>query len=169
MMDEQDKNEVERTLEQRAAEGDPDALLEMFPTGSLEGDRRTLGNIVRPSHRVELNAIMSNGKAHLRDGLPDPEKLIRYAVTCKFAGFAGSTPAPIWERQPDGNEKIVGWRIDVRLAPTYIEQLGQGESAVTVEFDRLLAADPPSAGRLLEILTSKFSDWSRSGERPRAA
>jgi hypothetical protein len=95
---------------------------ELFPLGTLEGDKKTLAQIIRKGLPVETTVSLMSAEVPLRGGLPDPDKLHRALITAEVAKL---TPVPVRE---DG--KIVSWKVRVSLRPTYVEAV-EGQEAAT--------------------------------------
>jgi len=152
-----------KTLEELAAEGDPDALLELFPRGLVQGDKRSLVDLFRKGAKnIKLECKIRDVKVDLRDGIPDPEGLHRFAVTCSFDH---PVPKPVFKENATGDRVLDGWEVVIVLTPTYTQDLGFGSDAVIAEFRRCLGGDAQAAGRALEQITEEFNRYSGSGER----
>jgi hypothetical protein len=150
------------SIQDRAANGEQE---ELFPEGFIEGDKKTLANVMKRGLPVELVATMMQGEVPMRDGIPDPEKLGRLAVTVEPSNAKLSY---VREKQPDGQRKIVGYKIAAQLRPVFVENLGMGEDAMTKSFEQLLAIDAQRAGKHLDALQETFSEYMRTGQRPAA-
>jgi hypothetical protein len=148
-----------RSVSDRAENGEQ---AEMFPSGVVDGDKRTPGNVIKTGLKTELEAEMTAHRVDLRNGLLDVDKLVRYAVTMRPGKI---TQVPHREKQPDGSDKTTSWTVVQKLKPVYMEALGMGEEAMTVAFRQLLAIDATRAGKCLDELQSEFTEYMRSGER----
>lgn len=148
------------SIADRAASGE--GQTELFPEGVLDGDKRTLANVMRRGLPVELVAKMSTAEIPLRDGLPDPDKLGRLAVTVEPTD---ARLKYVRELQPDGQRKVVGYKIVANVRPVYTENLGMGEEAVEKSFEQMLGIDAQRAGKVLDVLTERFNKYMRDGER----
>lgn len=108
-----------RSISDRAQNGE-DEQEELFPLGSLEGDKKTLAQIIRKGLPIETTVSLRSAEVPLRGGLPDPEKLHRVLITSEVAKLE---PVPIRE---DG--KIVSWKVRVVLRPTYVEAVDASDA-----------------------------------------
>jgi hypothetical protein len=125
----------------------------LFPEGVLDGDKRTLANLLKKGLPVEVVCVMTAMEVPLRDGLPDPDKLARYAITVEHRGARVKYKR---EKQPDGSRKIVGYTLVAETRPVYAETLGMGEDAMERSYEQLLAVDPVRAGATLDRLKNHF-------------
>lgn len=133
---------------------------EMFPVGVLKGDRLSLANLHRPGLPVELAVKLKAGEVPLRDGLVDPNKQVRVAVTCEASEYR---QRPVREER-NGQMQIVGWKYICDLKPIYSEPLGDNRNAVLLAFEQLLAADAQAAGVMLDDLQERFTEYMRTGQ-----
>jgi hypothetical protein len=119
-----EKDNVRSISERAADETEAGEQVEAFPMGSLEGDGKTLKNIIKSGLPVELTVSMRAAEVPIRGGgLPDPDSLQRCFVTAEVAKYE---PVPV---RDDG--KIVSWKIRCVLRPTYVEpQEASGSVAV---------------------------------------
>lgn len=140
------------------AENGGEQQVEMF----VVGEQKTMGNLYPKGLPKELKAVMTNHDIAVREGLFDPNKTYRFAVTCQ----PGETKeTPVRELQPDGSTKIVSTKVTQKMKPVFLESMGWGEEAMQRSFRQLLAIDGQRAGKCLDGLTEEFSEWMRSGER----
>jgi hypothetical protein len=142
----------------RAEEEDDQQVI--FPAGVVDGDKRTLGNLIRSNQKNELEAEMTKHRVDLRNGLLDPDKLYRYAVTCRPGKV---TEVPHREKQPDGEMKTTSWTTVQVLAPVYLEPLGMGADALIQLFEKQLTANAQEAGKALDAMTQKFTAYQQTG------
>lgn len=122
---------------------------ELFPLGVMEGDPWTLDQIRKSKKPIEVTVALSRAEVPMRDGLPDPGKSGRVAATHETAKYE---VVPVKEEQPDGEKIIVSWKIRVNLRVTYVQQMGDTESVVKREFERLTVEDLQRANEVAEDL-----------------
>ncbi len=118
-----------RSIEDRAGDGDHEVPEEeLFPTGSLEGDSKTLATLLRRNLPIETTVSLRAAEVPLREGLPDPERAKRLNVTAQFE------KVEVVLIREEG--QIVGAKARVIFRPTYVEAL--------VAEDELEAAAAPA-------------------------
>lgn len=122
---------------------------EMFPLGVLEGDPWNLDMVRKSKKPVEVTVALSRAEVPMRDGLPDPNKSGRVAASHETAKYE---VVPVKEEQPDGEKILVSWKIRVNLRVTYVEQMGDTESVVKREFERLTSEDVQRAAEVADEL-----------------
>lgn len=123
----------------------------LFPEGFIDGEPWNLAQIHKSRVPVEATVSLSRAEIPLRDGLPDPNKIRRVAVsTCggKFEAI------PTFEEQPDGRSEIVSWKIRATLRATYVEQMGTPEQVVLQEFEKLTLDSPQRAAEIANELVA---------------
>lgn len=129
-----------------AEEGMADNLEELFPDGFMDGEAWTLGNIHKSGVPVEATVSLSRAEIPIRDGLPDPNKFRRVIVS---TGGGKIEAIPTFE---EGD--IVSWKIRAHLKVTHIQQMGDPESVVAAEFEKLALANPKRAAEVAEQLVA---------------
>lgn len=127
---------------------------EMFPLGCLDGDDQQLGSLVNGALPVELYISLSRTEVPLLGGLLDPNKGGRAAVSYEALEYKHK---PIREEQPDGSFKIVSWKVTCNAKARLVEPLGDPETVVRREFERLLASDPNRAAEVAEEFMEAMS------------
>lgn len=156
--DKKDERSEAGSISDRAANGEGEQE-QLFPEGVLDGDKKTLANIMKKNLPVEVVCVMTQMEVPLRDGLPDPDKQARFAITVEPSG---SNLKYVRERQPDGTRKVVGYKIVANVRPVFAEPLGMEEEAMTRSFEQLMGIDPKRAGKQLDALKDRFVEMMRS-------
>lgn len=144
-----DDDEIEgRSIEDAAMGNPPD---ELFPMGLLDGDNRTLSNLVKGSGatNVELKASISKAAVPLQGGLIDPHKSGRAIVHYEAASYK---QVPTREDMGDGVKSIVSWSFVCELRPTYVQPLGTDEETIIALFERYMLANMQAASKLADRL-----------------
>jgi hypothetical protein len=156
---EPDDRDDEGSISDRAANGE--AQDEMFPLGSLEGDQKTLGNLIR-GKPTTTTVSLARAEVPLRDGLLDPGKTGRVLVHYEPAKYE-----VVLEREDDGTgqRRLVGAKIRNHARPIYAEPYpADVGDAFDEAFDRLLASSPQAAGERLDGAKDRLSEYLRTGD-----
>lgn len=140
------------------AETGSDDQTELF----IVGGEKTRANLYPKGLPTELVAEMTKHEVPLRDGLYDPQKTYRFAVTCQVGRY---TEDPVREKQADNSTKIVSTKVRQKIKPVFMEEMGWGEEALERSFRQLLAIDATRAGACLDKLQAEFTEYMRTGER----
>jgi len=135
------------------ADAEP-AETELFPMGSLEGDEKTLGQLIRPNQSTEVTVAMTKGEVPSpTGGLLDPNKTALVLVTCEVGQYA---EIPIREgTRADGDRKITGWKLRQQLTPIYVEKMAATGGVIEASFAALLQEDEPAAAALLDRMQAR--------------
>lgn len=139
--------------ERRGGEGD-EQQGDLFPMGILDGDQKTLATLFKKGLPTTVTVSMGTAEVPMRDGLPDPDRLARLAVTCEVANYV---PIPQREER-QGERKIVGLKVRANLRPVHVEQLRSGEDEVQGAYALLLSEDPNAAATLLDRLSAMTAE-----------
>jgi hypothetical protein len=130
-----------------------EAAEELFPTGSLDGDNVTLGQIIRPGEKVEVTVSMRSAQVPMpRGGLLDPRKEHMLLVTTEVDHMV---PAPKRDGDRVTGKTVEGWGIRQVLRPIYLERVKGEEGAIEASFADLLKADASRAAALLDRLRTR--------------
>lgn len=122
---------------------------QLFPMGSMEGDKVTLSKIVKPGEKVSVEVSLRAASVPVAGGgLIDPRRDRKLLVTVEPGG-------PIMVPQRDEG-KIASWTARQILRPIYVEAV-QGGTAGDLEglFAELLDADPTAASKALDSMQAK--------------
>lgn len=134
-----------RTMEEMADSGEDE--LEMFPTGTLDGDGPSPQTLIKKGLPVELTVSLSKAEVPNRGGLLDPDQVGRALVTY--------LPAKVDEVPVRGeDDKVKSWKIRQNLRVTYVEAASDTGPLIRKLFEELLASSPSEAGALLDELQS---------------
>jgi hypothetical protein len=88
-----------------------------FPLGTIEGDAKTVKNLIKSGLPITVEASLTSAKVPMTGGLADPDKAGRVMVSHEAAKYL---LIPQREGEP-GSKKIVGWTIRCQLRSTYVE------------------------------------------------
>lgn len=135
------------TRADRAAAGEHEQVddLELFPTGTLDGDGPTPQTLVKKGMPVELTVSLMKAEVPNRGGLIDPDQVGRALVTY--------LPAKVDEVPVRGDDdKVKSWKIRQNLRVTYVEAASDTAGLIVKLFDELQATSPSEAGALLDRL-----------------
>jgi hypothetical protein len=134
--------------EQRAAEAEADQA-EMFPLGSLEGDGRTLRNLMRPTLPITSTVSLRSAEVPLSGGdLLNPEKTGRALVTY--------LPEKYEEVAEHEGTEAVAWKVRQVARPVFVEPVkGDLPDMVEAWFDRVMEESPEAGGALADRIAAK--------------
>jgi hypothetical protein len=135
-----------QSIREMAEQDTPES--ELFPLGSLEGDDTTLGQIIKPSHTVEITVSMGTAEVPSPSGgllNPNDEGLL--LVTYEHAGY---TPVPVRKGDRVAGKEITGWKIRQNLRPIHVERVHGEAGAIEAAFVDLLRENDEAAGALLD-------------------
>src|SRR4051812_48640341 len=129
-----DESENGRSVEERA----DDEQDELFERGVLDGDKRTLGNLIKRNQPVEVVVSFAMSGVPIREGVLDPEEPGRVLLTYRPKDYKLK---PKRERQADGSWNVVGWQLAHVTEGLFAEPAPVGTDLLLREFERLLALD----------------------------
>lgn len=145
------------SIEGRAANGENgggEFEPELFPTGSIDGDAKTIKTLIRAGMPVKTTASLMSAEVPTRGGLLDPERNGHLLVAFEVAKYE-----PIVEREGEpGAKKVVGWKIRQHLRPVYVETIDGGAGEIEASFAALLDGDPKGAAALVDRLQGRVAE-----------
>jgi hypothetical protein len=153
-----DESDDGRSVEDRVDDG----LEELFERGVLDGDNRTLSNLIRRNQPVEVVASFSMKDVPIREGLLDPEEPGRVLLTYRPKDYKLK---PKRERQADGSMNVIGWQLAHSTEGLFAEPAPVSTDLLLREFERLLGMDGQEAMRAADQITERATKWMRDGER----
>lgn len=144
--------------------GDDGFTEELFPLGSIEGDSKTLKNLVKPGQKVEQTVSLMSAEVPISGGgLLDPEREGLLLVTYEAAGY---TQVPVREGDRTVGKTVKSWKYRTQLRPIYVERVEGNAGDIEANFVLLSDADEAEAGALLDRLQARLREKLAAGKYP---